>query len=100
MSLLTIPQVADRLSVSTKCVYKLTERGELSSYKIGKLVRIDEADVAEYLASRRIRPAQPVNVALPKKERNFALYEGRSTAKKRASAIAGYHGLKSREREA
>ena len=51
--LLTIEDVADRLAVSTRTVRRLIEAGELAVHRIGRAVRIAEADLQSYL--RRVR---------------------------------------------
>lgn len=47
--LLTVAEVAARLRVSKMTVYRLCRSGELESGWIGGSVRIDEADLAEYI---------------------------------------------------
>ena len=47
--LYTAQEVADRLRVKKTTVYELIKRGELSSSKIGKQLRISEEQLAEYL---------------------------------------------------
>src|SRR5437764_7817507 len=51
-SVLTVPQVAQRLNMSSYRVYELCRAGALSSYKCGKSVRVKPSAVAEYLASK------------------------------------------------
>ena len=50
---LDIPAVAARLDISSKTVRRMIERGDLPVYRIGKLLRISEADLANYLANMR-----------------------------------------------
>jgi len=50
--LLTAKEVAGLMRVSTMTVYRLINNGELPAYRIERQVRIDEADVSRYLASR------------------------------------------------
>jgi excisionase family DNA binding protein len=52
-ALLTIALVADRLTVSSRHVRRLIERGELPVHRIGRVVRISEDDLARYLAGTR-----------------------------------------------
>ena len=62
--LYTAQEVADRLRVKKTTVYELIKRGELSSSKIGKQLRISEEQLAEYLkgtvSDSEQRPASPV----------------------------------------
>lgn len=51
--LLTVTDVAAQLTASTRHVRRLIARGELPAHRIGKLVRISEADLAHFLAGRR-----------------------------------------------
>lgn len=60
MQLLTVRQVADRLSVSTKLIYKMFSAGKLDGYKIEGAVRIDEASLDAYLQANRIEKKKPV----------------------------------------
>jgi putative molybdopterin biosynthesis protein len=46
---LSTQEVADLLKVSKSTIYDLIRRGELRSYKVGRKVRIAEADVKEYI---------------------------------------------------
>jgi excisionase family DNA binding protein len=49
----TVQEVASRLKVSTRLVYKLVETGELLSYRIGTAIRIKQEDLDGYLNGRR-----------------------------------------------
>ena len=46
--MLTVKDAAGRLGVPAKTVYKLIEERQLAHYRIGRAVRIDEADLARY----------------------------------------------------
>ena len=47
--LLTVAQVAKRLGVGVQFVQKRTRSGEIPSYKLGRAVRISEADLEAYM---------------------------------------------------
>ena len=47
--MLTVEQVAAVLNVSRKTVYELVASGELPAVHVGRLVRISEADLLEYM---------------------------------------------------
>jgi excisionase family DNA binding protein len=47
--LLTVPEVADRLSLSPATVYKYVEKGAIPSCKIGTARRVSEAQIDEFL---------------------------------------------------
>jgi excisionase family DNA binding protein len=51
--LLAIPDVADRLGISTKSVRRMIARGELRAHRIGRLIRVSEADYHNYVVERR-----------------------------------------------
>jgi excisionase family DNA binding protein len=50
-TLLSVSAVAIELSVSTKTVWRLIERGALPSCRVGRLVRIRAVDLATFVAS-------------------------------------------------
>ncbi|MGH3222559.1 MAG: helix-turn-helix domain-containing protein [Streptosporangiaceae bacterium] len=58
LRLLTVPQVADLLSVSSKTVRRLISSGELKSVRIGTAVRIAPEDLAAYIAALRGQSGQ------------------------------------------
>lgn len=65
--LLTVRQVAERLSLSSTAVYALCDSGELPAFKIGagkrKRYRIEPVSVEAYLERSKVRPV--VEVARP-----------------------------------
>jgi excisionase family DNA binding protein len=52
MSALTVAQVAERLAVSEKTVYRLVRAGRLPHSRVGRAIRIESAD----LAALRLEP--------------------------------------------
>lgn len=52
--LLTIPEVAAYLKISTKTVRRWIERGELHAYRVGRQLRIAEEDLSVCPAYRRL----------------------------------------------
>ena len=48
--LLTIEQVAERLAVARRTVFRLIEKGDIRAVKIGRLTRIRESDLERYIA--------------------------------------------------
>jgi excisionase family DNA binding protein len=55
MNYLSAQIVAERLVISIKTVRRYIKNGKLPSIKIGKLRRISEADLAEFIEKRRVR---------------------------------------------
>jgi excisionase family DNA binding protein len=51
-ALLTVPEVAQRLKVSTYRAYELCRQGALKSLRLGKAVRVKPSAVAEYLTQQ------------------------------------------------
>jgi len=55
MNYLSAQTVAERLSISVKTVRRYLKTGKLPSIKIGKLRRISEDDLAEFIEKRKFR---------------------------------------------
>ena len=51
--LLSIPHVAEHLGVCTKTVRRLIQSGELLATRVGRAIRVTEADLGAYLARGR-----------------------------------------------
>ena len=49
MKMLTVKEAAEKMSVSTKTVYRLMGNGILSKVKIGRSTRVSEDDLNAYL---------------------------------------------------
>lgn len=47
--LLTVPQVAKRLQLSTRQIYRFIRREELRALRVGSRVRIDPRDLDDFL---------------------------------------------------
>lgn len=54
MRLLTVQQTAELLTISKRKAYDLVATGKLPHYRIDNTIRIDEADVEDYLADCRV----------------------------------------------
>ena len=52
--LLRVPDVARRLNISRSLAYQLLQQGVIPYVKIGKLVRICESDLEEYILRCRM----------------------------------------------
>ena len=60
--LLSVGEVARRLSVSVRSVRSLIERGAIPTVRVtDRRVAVDEADLAAYVAARRTQPRAAVN---------------------------------------
>ena len=54
--MLTIKQVAERLQISANTVYRLVQKGRISSFRIGDqggAIRVSEEDLASFIESCR-----------------------------------------------
>jgi excisionase family DNA binding protein len=49
----TLPEVAEKLKVSRRTVYRWVQAGELPAYKLGGEFRITERDLEQFLEERR-----------------------------------------------
>jgi excisionase family DNA binding protein len=49
----TIEETADLFSTSTRTVRRLIESGDLPVHRVGRCVRISDADIAVFLAANR-----------------------------------------------
>ena len=58
-------EVAHRLGVATKTVYRLIDRGELRAFRIGRVIRLKSGDVEAYEASCEIQPGSLGHLHLP-----------------------------------
>ena len=57
---LTIPEAADLIGVSPRTARRLITAGELRAYRVGRLVRVREADANAFVAARfLVAPAGP-----------------------------------------
>lgn len=54
----TLQEVADRLKVNYRTVYRWVHAGQLPAYKLGKEWRIEEEDLRSFLEARRIGPSK------------------------------------------
>jgi len=48
-TILTVPELAKKLQISTSTVYKYAESGKLPSFKLGSSLRFLESEIEEYL---------------------------------------------------
>jgi excisionase family DNA binding protein len=53
-TLLTVEQAADRLGTSTRFVRRLVAERRIAYHKVGRHVRIAEADLINYVAAGRV----------------------------------------------
>lgn len=49
----TVPEVAKMMHLTADHIYRVTNSGELGSFKIGRAVRISQEQLNEWLSSKR-----------------------------------------------
>lgn len=54
--LVGVRAVAQELGISESTVYRLVDRRELAVHHVGRTLRFTRADLASYLAKRRVSP--------------------------------------------
>ena len=52
MTMLTVQMVADRMGVSERTVFRWIEAGVLSAFRAGRVLRISEKDLADFIDDR------------------------------------------------
>jgi excisionase family DNA binding protein len=57
--LFTVAEVAEVMRVSNMTVYRLIKSGELPALRVGKGIRIFEADLDQFLSDRSVRVEGP-----------------------------------------
>lgn len=67
--LLSAEQVAERLGVSTRYVWRLGRKGELPRYRLGKYVKFAPDDIDAFIEARRVGPrARRAHVEAPREK--------------------------------
>lgn len=51
--MLTAAEAAEKLHVSPQLIYSACRRGEITHYRFGRTVRIEEADLDSYVAAKK-----------------------------------------------
>ena len=57
--LVTVREAAQRMSVSTKTIYRLFNRGKLTKMKVGRATRISADELNVYLKSIGLKEVRP-----------------------------------------
>ncbi|MHC4877290.1 MAG: helix-turn-helix domain-containing protein [Planctomycetota bacterium] len=53
LPLLTTQEAADVLRISMRTLWSLTQDGDIPSVRVGRSVRYDQGDLADWIASRK-----------------------------------------------
>ena len=51
-------EAARRLGVTVRTLYRLIDEGELPAYKFGRVIRLQEREVDDFIAHSRIEPGK------------------------------------------
>ena len=49
-------EACERLGVTLRTLYRFIDEGQLPAYKMGRVIRVQEADVDDFIARMRIEP--------------------------------------------
>jgi excisionase family DNA binding protein len=66
---LTVQEVAELLGVSDKHIYEMVADGTLPAFYVGRSVRLDPQDIADWLRRRKLPVDQGRDEKLPQKRR-------------------------------
>jgi excisionase family DNA binding protein len=53
---LSTKEASSRLGVTLRSLYRFIDKGQLSAYRFGRVIRLMDSDVDEFIESRRIEP--------------------------------------------
>jgi excisionase family DNA binding protein len=53
---LSTTRAAERLGITPRTLYRLIDEGQLAGYRLGRVIRIREADIDPFLEAHRITP--------------------------------------------
>jgi excisionase family DNA binding protein len=53
---LSTKEASERLGVTLRSLYRFIDEGTLIAYKFGRVIRIQEADIARFIDASRISP--------------------------------------------
>lgn len=53
---LSTKECCERLGVTVRTLYRFIDEGQLAAYQMGRVIRVQEGDLATFIASVRIAP--------------------------------------------
>ncbi len=53
---LSTKEAARRLGITPRTLYRLIDEGQLPAYKFGRVIRLQEREVDEFISQARIQP--------------------------------------------
>jgi excisionase family DNA binding protein len=60
---LNTAETARRLGITTRTLYRFIDDGQLPAYRIGRVIRLKETEVSDFIESCRIEPGSLVDGA-------------------------------------
>jgi excisionase family DNA binding protein len=58
LDIYTVEQVAEKLQIAVRTVYKLIKSGQLPASKVGSQYRISEEQLERFMKSQEVKPGQ------------------------------------------
>lgn len=55
---LSSKEAARRLGITQRTLYRLIDEGQLPAYKLGRVIRLQQAEVDAFIEAARIRPGE------------------------------------------
>ena len=49
-------EASERLGITLRTLYRILDEGQIPAYKLGRVIRVKEADVEDFVESARIAP--------------------------------------------
>jgi len=77
---LTVQQVAELLGVSDKHIYELAADGALPAFRVGRAIRFDPQDLADWLRKKKPSDERNSSRILPRPEGSKSNQSGRENA--------------------
>ncbi|MDQ6697167.1 MAG: helix-turn-helix domain-containing protein [Actinomycetota bacterium] len=53
---LSTAEAAKELGITSRTLYRFIDEGQLTAYRFGRVIRLQETDVAAFIAASRIEP--------------------------------------------
>ena len=53
---LSTSEAARRLGITPRTLYRLIDEGQLPAYKFGRVIRLKESELEEFIESSRVQP--------------------------------------------
>ena len=53
---LSTQEAARRLGITTRTLYRFVDQGELPAYRMGRVIRLQAADIDEFIGRSKIEP--------------------------------------------